>query len=399
MVYDDGDTSDENMAQERFQFCPPLQELDQMQAHQSKAAMVASAMAAMQLADNSKGGSMVTSTAFKHQADQDDDTSAPQHEHADSEPAQQNAAVTTTSCSQPQHFLSDHCEIPRPDVLTKAVPAASSRAVAQPAGGSAEYVTSDGTPALPAEGKKPDTAAAGSKADDTPQASCHEQVRDDYEYAVSQAEGTPDDQHLHVVSADAQTASSTAQRTGRKRLPVRPADATKRQKQLASAELKAARGPVAAKQPTRRLRQTSRLAKAASQKLAEKGDDPRDAVTAAVDDPQLGLSHKSGYESSLQDQQMQQQQREPPAPKLEPQDHQAVAQAQPQMLEQQQHPQQAMLQLQEPTADHLAAKTCGADHATELQQQVTYQVRLLRHIGGWGLAHVADVNGLVCCVK
>ncbi len=300
MLYDDGEEEDLNMAKEQFQFCPPLPKLEQEQQPGTEPQAQAKARQAISpdadLATTSSGGNPITDTASDHQSGPCDHVDPPPN--ADEHPA--GPITSVKSCRQPQLACNEQGHAPHPIMgptilqegsVASAVGACEAASVSQPA--------ADNLPdSHPRSVKtREDAHSSPAKQLEPPQQQA-KPASDAYDYTASGAEATSAHQQLLNARTDAQVGHSRGRGTGRKRLPVRQAAAAKRQKQLPSSELKAARGRKTVKQPAQPPRLATRLAKASSQKLASEDDAPDNAAADAAE-----AGHTNSADQLLQQQQ------------------------------------------------------------------------------------------------
>lgn len=296
MLYDDGEEEDLNMAKEQFQFCPPLPKLEKEQQPGTESQAQAKPRQAISkdadLATASSGGNPITDTASDQlQSEACDHVDPP----ASAEEHLAGPIMSVKTCRQPQLACSEQGHAPHPimaptnlqegsDVPLHAPIQSAARAVGACEAASASQPAADSLPdshPVSAETRE-DAQSSRAKQLFSPQQQA-KPASDAYNYTASQAEATGAHQQLLNARTDAQVGHSRGRGTGRKRLPVRQAAAAKRQKQLPSSELKAARGRKTVKQAAQPPRQATRLAKASSQKLASEDGAPDSAAADAAE--------------------------------------------------------------------------------------------------------------------
>lgn len=309
MLYDDGEEEDLNMAQEQFQFCPPLPklELDQQPGTEPQAQAMARQPTSKHadLATAFAGGHLVTDTAFDHQ-------SQPCHHVGPPANIDEHSAgpiMSVKSCRPPQLACEGQGHAPHPIMASTSLHEGSgvplhshtqsvANAVGACEGASASQAAADRLPdGHPVSTEiRDDARFSPAKQLESPQRQV-KPASDAYEYTASGAEATGAHQQLLNTRTDAQVGHSRGRGTGRKRLSVRQAAAAKRHKQLPS-ELRAHRGRKTVKQPAQSPCQATRLAKASSQKLASEDDAP---ASSAADAAEAG--HTNSADQLLQQQQ------------------------------------------------------------------------------------------------
>ena len=310
MLYDDGEEEDLNMAREQFQFCLPLSKLELEQQPGTESQAQAKARQAISkdadLATASSGGNPLTDAASDHQSEPCDHADPPPN--AEEHPA--GPITSVKSCRQPRLACEEQGHDPHPimaptnpqegsDMYLHAPIGSIANAVGACEAASASQQAADSLPnchPVSAETRE-DARSSPAKQLEPPQQQA-KPASDAYDYTASGAEPSGAHQQLLNVRTDAQAGHSRGRGTGRKRLPVRQAAAAKRQKQLPSSELKAARMRKTVKQPAQPRRQATRLAKASSQKPASEDDAPASAAADAAE-----AAHTNSADQLLQQKQ------------------------------------------------------------------------------------------------